>query len=527
MLSSLNTRNLVLISVLISLAMGGLIAFQFYWVNSAYHIRQEQFGTRVNEALHRVAYNLEKSATAAKITRRLNLHRQKQESGIALDSTKAPTLLHVFEEVVTDSNGVITRKESRRSVNQNDLIPSSMKVDVELNDGKPFTVRESDEGKSNMEWFLNREDMVNDIFDELVSINIYNDYSSHIDTIALDSMLRNELHESGIETNFHFGILEPSQKKLVYRKKQELEPELLQTPFRVSLTAKNSFIPPRYLSVYFPNEKRYVLRTMGLMLMGTGLIITVIFLLFFYILRTIFYQKKLSEIKNDFISNMTHEFKTPISTISLAVEVLGDTGLEKSADKTKRYLGMIRDENKRLGILVENILQTAVLDKGKLKLKPVAVNLHEMLPEVLGSSQLQLEMRQARVRLDMLAENPVIMADKVHLSNIIHNLVDNALKYCEKTPEIEITTANLPDGVTVSVKDNGIGIARENQRKIFEKLYRVPTGNVHNVKGFGLGLSYVKAIAEQHGGSVSVQSQPGVGSVFTLFLPFQIPSPHS
>jgi two-component system phosphate regulon sensor histidine kinase PhoR len=266
---------------------------------------------------------------------------------------------------------------------------------------------------------------------------------------------------------------------------------------------------------------------MGLMLMGTGLIITVIFLLFFYILRTIFYQKKLSEIKNDFISNMTHEFKTPISTISLAVEVLGDTGLEKSADKTKRYLGMIRDENKRLGILVENILQTAVLDKGKLKLKPVAVNLHEMLPEVLGSSQLQLEMRQARVRLDMLAENPVIMADKVHLSNIIHNLVDNALKYCEKTPEIEITTANLPDGVTVSVKDNGIGIARENQRKIFEKLYRVPTGNVHNVKGFGLGLSYVKAIAEQHGGSVSVQSQPGVGSVFTLFLPFQIPSPHS
>lgn len=522
MLSSLNTRNLVLISVLISLAMGGLIAFQFYWVNSAYHIRQEQFSTRANQALLRVAYNLEKSATAAKITRRLNLHRQIQNDDKQGDSSRTRTMLHVFEEVVTDSNGVVSRKESRRSVSPDDLMPGCLEVDVELNDkGKPFNVRESDEGRSNMEWFLNREDMVNDIFDELVSINIYNDYSSHIDTVALDSMLRNELHQSGIETPFYFGILEPSQKKFVFQKQQHLIPELLASPFRVSLTARNSFIPPRYLSVYFPNEKRYVLRTMGLMLLGTGLIITFIFLLFFYILRTIFYQKKLSEIKNDFISNMTHEFKTPISTISLAVDVLGDKDMEKSSEKTGKYLGMIRDENKRLGILVENILQTAILDKGKLKLKPVSINLHELLPEVLGSSQLQLEMRQARLSLNLGAEQPTLMGDKVHISNIIHNLVDNALKYCEKVPEIEITTANLNNGITVAVKDNGIGIARENQKKIFEKLYRVPTGNIHNVKGFGLGLSYVKAIAEQHGGSISVESQPGQGSVFTLFLPFE------
>lgn len=522
LLNSINTRNLILISVLISLAMGGLIAFQFYWVNSAYHIRQEHFANRAKQALLRVAYNLEKSATAAKITRRLNLHRQIEQGQNGIDSTGSRTMLHVFEEVVTDSNGVISRKESRRSVSPDDLMPGSLEVDVELNDkGRPFSVRESNEGRSNLEWFLNREDMVNDIFDELVSINIYNDYSSHIDTVALDSMLRNELRQSGIETRFYFGILESSQKKLVFPKPKDLEDELLNSSFKVSLTARNSFIPPRYLSVYFPNERRYVLRTMGIMLAGTGLIITSIFLLFFYILRTIFYQKKLSEIKNDFISNMTHEFKTPISTISLAVDVLGDSGMQKSPDKISRYLGMIRDENKRLGILVENILQTAILDKGKLKLKPVSLNLHELLPEVLGSSQLQLETRQAGLSLKLMAENAVILGDKMHISNIIHNLVDNALKYCEKTPEIEISTANLPGGVTIMVKDNGIGIARENQKKIFEKLYRVPTGNVHNVKGFGLGLSYVKAIAEQHGGSISVESQPGAGSVFTLFLPFE------
>ncbi len=521
MLSSLNTKNLVLISILISIAMGGLIAFQFYWVNSAYHIRQEQFASRVNESLVRVAYNLEKRATAAKITRRLNLHRQTEQGKQPADSN-SQTTLHVFEEVVTDSNGVVTRKERRRSLSPDDLLPGSLKVDVDMKqDGKPFTVRESEEGRSNLEWFLNREDMVNDIFDELVSINIYNDYSSHIDTLFLDSLIFNELHQSGIETPFYSGILESSQKNLVFPKPAAVASELLSSPFRVSLTARNSFIAPRYLTVHFPNERRYVLRTMGLMLTGTGLIIAIIFLLFFYILRTIFYQKRLGEIKNDFISNMTHEFKTPISTISLAVEVLGDNAMEKTPEKTGRYLGMIRDENKRLGLLVENILQTAVLDKGKLKLKPVTLNLHELLPEVLQSSQLQLESRKALLNLKMNAGNPVISADKVHISNIIHNLVDNALKYCERTPEIEITTSNVNKGLLISVKDNGIGIARENIRKIFEKLYRVPTGNVHNVKGFGLGLSYVKAIAEQHGGSISVESQPGQGSVFTLFLPFQ------
>lgn len=524
LLSSLNTRNLVLIIVLISLAMGGLIAFQFYWVNSAYKIRQEQFSTKANQALLRVAYNLEKNATAAKITRRLNLHRQSREDGQTMDDKAGKTTLHVFEEVVTDSNGVVSRKESRRSVSPDDLLPGCLEVDVELSDKKkPFSLRESEEGRSNMEWFLNREDMVNDIFDELVSINIYNDYSSHIDTLALDSMLRNELRQSGIETNFFFGILEPSQKSFVFPKSQKQIPELLDSPFKVSLTPRNSFIPPRFLTVHFPNDRQYVLRTMGLMLSGTGFVITVIFLLFFLVLRTIFYQKRLGEIKNDFISNMTHEFKTPISTISLAVDVLGDNSLEKTPEKNLKYLSMIRDENKRLGILVENILQTAILDKGKLKLKPVSLNLHELLPEVLGSSQLQLEMRQARLSLNMLADNPVIMGDKVHISNIIHNLVDNALKYCEKVPEIEITTASLPSGITISVKDNGIGIARENQKKIFEKLFRVPTGNVHNVKGFGLGLSYVKAIAEQHGGGITVESQPGQGSVFTLFLPFEPP----
>jgi two-component system phosphate regulon sensor histidine kinase PhoR len=216
---------------------------------------------------------------------------------------------------------------------------------------------------------------------------------------------------------------------------------------------------------------------------------------------------------------MTHEFKTPISTISLASEMLGDNSISQTPEKQQRYIKMIRDENKRLSVLVESILQTSILDKGEFILKLVEVDVHDIIYTAINNTQLLIGQRGGSIQTQLDAKKFKLQADKVHLTNIIFNLIDNAIKYSKDIPEIVISTNNTPEGIMIKVKDNGMGISKENQRKIFDKFYRVPTGNVHNVKGFGLGLSYVLAVVLKHQGTISVDSELGKGSTFNVHLP--------
>jgi two-component system phosphate regulon sensor histidine kinase PhoR len=220
---------------------------------------------------------------------------------------------------------------------------------------------------------------------------------------------------------------------------------------------------------------------------------------------------------------MTHEFKTPISTISLACQALSDKDIPRSNDMYNDYIQIIGDENHRLGEMAEKILQTAILEKGNLHLRPEAIDVHELIADAIHKIAIQIEIRDGVLTKSLKAEYPLIKADKVHLSNVIFNLLDNANKYSPRKPQIMISTADADDGILISVHDKGMGISKANLKRIFEKLYRVPTGDVHNVKGFGLGLSYVKFIVEKHGGIISVESEPGKGSIFTMFLPYVIP----
>jgi two-component system phosphate regulon sensor histidine kinase PhoR len=250
-------------------------------------------------------------------------------------------------------------------------------------------------------------------------------------------------------------------------------------------------------------------------------LILVILCCFYFAISTILKQKKLSDVKNDFINNMTHEFKTPISTISLACEVLQDEAVSKNPTQMNRYLHIIRDENKRLGQQVEKVLQAAMLDRGEVKLKLTEVDMHEVVDTVLQNIGVQIEKRSGRVDLILEADQPIIAADEVHITNIIHNLLDNANKYSVESPQISIHTRSLPDGISIRIADKGIGMTKEAINRIFDRFYRVPTGNVHNVKGFGLGLSYVKTILQGHNGSIRVESEPGKGSTFEVFLPYK------
>jgi two-component system phosphate regulon sensor histidine kinase PhoR len=271
--------------------------------------------------------------------------------------------------------------------------------------------------------------------------------------------------------------------------------------------------------VYFPKEKAYLLKEMGLMLFLSIVIILSVIYLFGYSITTIIRQSKLSDLKNDFVNNMTHEFKTPISTISLACQALNDDDIEKSPDLYESYISIIQDENQRLGGMAEKILQTAIIDKGELKLKNEWVNVHEVIHELVRSNEISIHQKGGQLILNLDAQYPVVNADRLHLTNLIYNLLDNANKYTFEKPQIKIRTSNDGDCMLITIEDNGIGISKANQKKIFDKLYRVPTGNVHNVKGFGLGLSYVKAVVEKHHGMISLESQLHKGTTFSVHLP--------
>jgi len=216
---------------------------------------------------------------------------------------------------------------------------------------------------------------------------------------------------------------------------------------------------------------------------------------------------------------MTHEIKTPISTISLACEALSEDEIKKNELLAENYLNVINEENKRLGGIAEKILQAATIESGEFKLKKEKIDIHQLIDHVINTIGIHVEVKDGRIIKDYNATKTVIFADRMHFTSVVSNLIDNANKYSPRKPEIVISTKNIDEGITLTIQDNGIGISKENQKKIFDKLYRVPTGNIHNVKGFGLGLSYVKAIIERHGGKVTVESEVKKGSKFIVSLP--------
>jgi len=274
-----------------------------------------------------------------------------------------------------------------------------------------------------------------------------------------------------------------------------------------------------YLYLYFPEKSNHVIREVWLPISSSVLFILVIISCFIYAIKVIIRQKALSDTKNDFINNMTHEFKTPLATVSLAVEALQDPELSSQDKFRARYLGIIKDENKRLVSQVENVLQAAALDRKDFNLKIELLNLADILESTVGHFGLQVEKKGGQIIFFNELNQPMIEGDLFHLTHIFNNLLDNANKYSPETPTISIEARDDSDQVFITIKDEGIGLNKDALRKIFDKFYRVPTGNVHDVKGFGLGLSYVKAMLEAHKGGIRVSSELGKGSSFTINLP--------
>lgn len=518
----------------------GLISVEFYWISNDISLREEEFSFHVKTVLDKVSIQLEKEEALSKI----RSHQEGrflflEEDSLIYSNSVFPDSgyrYRLIQRVIKQGNNVeieVTEGDNELSSTTKIYSPIDKIEQPELMD--PGMGRRSQKKILSSDIkalsdsalrarMLNKTVLISDIVKSLIEVNLSESIEERIEPTKLDSLIAYFLHEEGIKAEFQYRVLdEENQVRLSSSKEFGRIAE--GNTYRVQLFQKDIIQEPVFLELIFPRKTGYLLSTMWLVLVISLMFITAIIVTYYLTINTIIKQKKLSDIKNDFINNMTHELKTPISTISLACEMLSDKELQQNTGMLDRYVRMIHEENDRLALQVENVLQSAIWGSGDIRLKLEELNIDQLLQSVFQSFEMRFKEVSAEVELENTAENPRIQADRIHLTNVFNNLLDNALKYSGEEKRIHIKVANNPKGVVVSVKDNGIGISKDDQKKIFEKLYRVSTGNLHDVKGFGLGLSYVKTVLEKHQGSIKVDSQPGKGSTFVVFIPFnhQIP----
>jgi len=517
----MNRRLIIFIAILVSSALIVLTGIQAYWIRSAVKLREANFQRSVADAAGEVMMRLEKAEVARQI-------RKSQEYNSLLHTIDSLDYLIYLESkksgIKPDTAGSFNyqRQQEWSEVFENNQWKLVKKSDsanlIYPGSGKN---RNNTENLSERARQLNRKKafLLDQMFDEMFNSPFVPNIESRITKGQLDTLLHQTLSDKGIKAKYEFGVFSEGRNIMVIEKNPGFNRDLMEKGMFFQLFPGNNYSAPDYLLIWFPEQTRYLLVQMSGMLIISGTLMLIIIIAFVVVMIAIIRQKKLTEMKNDFINNMTHEFKTPISTVSLACEVLNDPEVSKTDELVYSYIDIISQENKRLGVMAEKILQTAILEKGQLILRKENIDLHSVISDVIRKIAIQVEIRDGNITTDFRATKPEILADKVHITNVINNLLDNANKYTPKKPAIVVATEDQGKGLLISITDNGTGISKNNQKKIFDKLYRVPTGDVHNVKGFGLGLSYVKFIAEKHGGQVSVESEPGKGSTFRVWLP--------
>ncbi len=510
--------------------MTSLIAVQTNSIQKAFQIKEEQFDQTVNRAIRQVVRRLELEEGALLIAQSNRqavsgsiFPRSNQQNNIFPNSPqKGPNDVNISFRFSQRKSASTYSEELSISYNDSSSIfnnergrpgdfPSAFDEihdhDVYLSEQYEIKMNE----KANMYRLLQNEF----IFSQLP-------IAERINQKRIESEIQREFENSNIDLEYKYAVYSfpQAQEQRVFGSTGfDLSNKIY---YRTNLFASDRDPKPNYLFVYFPKRQSYLLHEAGLMVIPTAILTAMLIGIFVYTILIILKQKKLSNIKNDFINNMTHELKTPISTISLASQMLHDNSISNTPRTIEHVSNVILQESKRLSFQVEKVLQMAVFNEGRLKLKFKEVHLNDLINNVILNFELRVKSKDGTLDSVIVAEDDQIKGDEVHITNVIFNLLDNAMKYSKGQPAIEVKTENKKDFVVVSVKDNGIGIAKEHQDQIFERFYRVPTGNVHDVKGFGLGLSYVKKIIDSHQGKIKVESTLNKGTKFMIYFPLNV-----
>ena len=518
----MSKRIFVLLIVLMVISLFGIITVQIFWIRSSIEMREEQFSTSVKFALARVSENIQKREFRENISRYAPLIDSMQKS------KESNVRDFVFQQIDTSRNEIFT---FRQSILENNYKSQFSPFEADTVNFKTFLSREETQiekiefNSKDFSELSPKDRMVKverlDKYDKLELESIFKNIVSRTpihDRVSSNEIrmnLDNELRARNIDTKFEFGVF---SEELITKVKSDRFVEKRGYTYNVPLFVTDDSIDYD-LYVSFPEKKEYILSTISWILILSAIFIFIIILSFASALYQLIRQKQISEIKTDFINNMTHEFKTPIATINLAIDSIRNPKIIGDKEKVIRYSEMIREENKRMHAQVENVLRISKLEKNQLDLSKDMVDLHDIIEDAVSHVALIIRDREGFIEKNLEARQSEILASKFHMTNVITNILDNAIKYSEGPPQIRIKTENAGNNIVLKISDNGIGMSKNVQRKVFNKFYREETGNIHNVKGHGLGLSYVKSIVERHQGHVYLESEKGKGSTFTVKLP--------
>jgi len=507
------------IAIVMGLAFLGLLYLQLSYIEEMAKMKKEQFDESVNRSLYQASRNLEVNETLRYLEKDVNETERrayKRDSVMTRSGKVNDVVQHSHQYAVTGKDGTVYSSFQLKTITTKpSTIPKAMILRSDKN-----TISEA--SKSLQEIVRNRYVYQKALLDEVVYKILYTasekPLKERVNFRMLDQDIRAELLNNGIGIPYHL-IVATADGREVYRCPDYSEDgedySYTQVLFRNDPSSKMGVV-----KIHFPDINSYVFSSIRFMI--PSVVFTLVLLVtFIFTIVVIFRQKRYTEIKNDFVNNMTHELKTPIASISLAAQMLNDESVNKSPTMMKHLGGVINDESKRLRFLVEKVLQMSMFDRKKAVFKKKQLDLNEMVESIANSFTLRVEHTGGKIYTDIEAVDSAIYVDEMHFQNVIFNLMDNAVKYrnTEKPLDIYMKTWNDNDHLYLSIRDTGIGIKKENLKKIFEKFYRVHTGNLHDAKGFGLGLAYVKKIVDLHKGEIKVESEYGKGTTFTISLP--------
>jgi two-component system phosphate regulon sensor histidine kinase PhoR len=480
--------SMMLLSIL------GIIWVQIVWIRNAVSIRNESFDYAAGVSLNNAANGIESS-------KKMNLFNKfmlTDPFSFTDSSNDISGFLTIGSYSSTSGKLKAVRKEGLTSLNTRESF-----------------IRQNDF----LNWLKKRQGELQNLPDQMILEIYQTEKLLEIDNKDVNNALKQSLIFSQINTPYQFALIKNGVVQDSTLKKSQKN-DFLKSKYMVRLFPGNIINEDLILSIVFPERTNYVLGSMALILGGSMIFSLFILVTFALSLYFIIRQKKVSEMKSDFINNMTHEFKTPIATISLAADTITNPKVINDEDRIRHFIGMIKKENSRMNKKVETILQIASLDKKEIEFLFENVSLHVIIQRAIDTIDIQVQQRNGKISLKLDAGEAVVYGDIEHLTNLVSNFLDNAIKYSTDSPQISVSTKNTDKGIVLTIEDKGIGMTKAVQSKIFERFYRQNSGNVHDVKGFGLGLNYARAIIDAHKGNITVFSEPGKGSRFEIFIPF-------
>ena len=506
-----------ILGIVMGLSFLSLLYLQVSYIEEMMKTRKEQFDMAVRSSLDQVSKDVEYAETQRWLIEDISEAERKAliennpslQQNNMVQQTQRFTMKSKDGKVYTDFElKVMTTKPSE--------LPKAMISPYRGSKTIPETSRSLIEAIKNR--YMYQRELLNEVVWQMIYRASDKSIGDRVRFGDLNGYLKSNLYNNNIDLPFHFTVIDKDGKE-VYRC-ADYDPKGNDEVYQQALFKNDPPAKMSVLNVHFPGRRDYLFDSISFMI--PSLIFTMVLLVtFIFTIYIVFRQKKLTEMKNDFINNMTHEFKTPISTISLAAQMLKDPAVGKSPAMFQHISGVINDETKRLRFQVEKVLQMSMFDRQKATLKMKELDTNELITGVINTFALKVERYNGKIESDLKATDPIIFADEMHITNVIFNLMDNAVKY--KRPDVDlqlmVKTWNEPGKVMISVQDNGIGIKKENLKKIFDKFYRVHTGNLHDVKGFGLGLAYVRKIIQDHKGTIRAESELNVGTKFIIALP--------